>query len=457
MNRVHKKRLINSYVFFCFLVICVAVVIIPENIRGMSGLALVTFMINGIIMIFNLMKKSKLGYSSEDTFWIFMLFFMCLAPFVEVARWKFPWWNTNLITNKLIIQSNIYILIFILIFIVTKKITTFKVEKNIKYIENLEIIINISFYISLVICIFIIYKTGFLNLLSRGTNNIQGIGQVTWLILNNSLSVFPIITILLNINYKGIYGKYYSRSKFILILILGIIVNFPTGIPRFKMAVIYLSIFVTFKNKFKNKYIFKIMVILGLIYIFPLINIFRDNTFSNVINLQINMPDLNQQFITGNYDSYSMLVRSILYIQDEGITFGRQLLGNVLFFIPRSIWETKPIGSGAMIAKFFGWQFTNISCPYIGEGLLNFGIVGIVIFAIILAILLKKSTIKYEYVIMNKSRKIGVIELIYPFSIGFVFFIMRGDLLSSLSYLIGFIVPVIFLYIIDRLLSIYSR
>ena len=69
----------------------------------------------------------------------------------------------------------------------------------------------------------------------------------------------------------------------------------------------------------------------------------------------------------------------------QTITWGYQLLGALFFFVPRAIWATKPIGSGAMLASHQPRAFTNIAMPYWGEGYMNFGILGVVIFTIILA------------------------------------------------------------------------
>ncbi len=150
-----------------------------------------------------------------------------------------------------------------------------------------------------------------------------------------------------------------------------------------------------------------------------------------------------------------MLVRTIIYVNFHGITWGNQLLGSLLFFIPRKFWPQKPIGSGHTIATDLGWDFTNVSCPYIGEGYINFGILGVILFAITLAVLTKFGDVAYKKSVYSNSKEITIIELVYPFSIGFLFFILRGDLLSSLSYYIGFMVPVILLWLVQLL--VFSR
>ena len=80
-----------------------------------------------------------------------------------------------------------------------------------------------------------------------------------------------------------------------------------------------------------------------------------------------------------------MICRSLDLVSQMGSFKGKQLLGAMLFFIPRSIWPSKPIGSGATIAIYQRQSFKNISCPIIGEAIINFGIIGVIIFAVAIA------------------------------------------------------------------------
>jgi len=117
-----------------------------------------------------------------------------------------------------------------------------------------------------------------------------------------------------------------------------------------------------------------------------------------------------------------MLVRSIIAVEQIGISWGYQLLGSIFFFIPRSIWTTKPVGSGFTVANLFGWDFDNVSMPLIGEGYSNFGVFGIVVLAIAMGALLKKIDVNYYLRLNNETEKIYFIEIIFPFTLGFFIF-----------------------------------
>lgn len=382
------------------------------------------------------------------------------APLIQYITNRFPWWNTELINEELIIYTNIIILIFFITYISFKKIfqsSTYHKVKHYKF-KNIDIILNLGFYFSLFCGLYIIIKTGLINLFARSTNNLDIENGSFSLIISNVFTSFPIITSSIHIIYKRNYGFYQNKWKFLIVLLIGIIINFPTGIARNKLAVIYIGLLLLLlKPYYKNKFFIKYLVLFGLLFAFPLVNIFRNNDFNDLNYIQISLPDPTQDFIEGDFDSYSMLSRSIYYFHTTEVNYGRQILGNILFFVPRSIWSEKPVGSGYTIAKDLGWQFANVSCPYIGEGYINFGIIGVLFFAILMAYIVNKCDRKYKNGLVHNKTTISLISIIYPFLLGFIVFILRGDLLSSLSFTIGFLFPAWLFMLIDIFISLICK
>ena len=72
--------------------------------------------------------------------------------------------------------------------------------------------------------------------------------------------------------------------------------------------------------------------------------------------------------------------------------------------------------------------------PFMAEGYVNFGFLGVALFMFILGIILNSLDSKYWN---NKFEKSTPFTIYYSMLIGLVFFIMRGDLLSSYSYTFG--------------------
>ena len=133
-------------------------------------------------------------------------------------------------------------------------------------------------------------------------------------------------------------------------------------------------------------------------------------------------------FKKGHLDSFQSFQNSIDYVD---ITWGQQLLGSFLFFIPISLWENKPTGSGGLIAESSGFDWFNVSGNYFAEGYINFGFFGIIFFLLILIFLI---TIN-DRVIKNNKNKI----IYFYFFPGILVKLMIGDMMNAFSIIIPFI------------------
>jgi oligosaccharide repeat unit polymerase len=454
--KIKKKSVINWYIFISLIILFLLYIYLNTDYKNIDIMVIITFMINGILIFINLSISSKKGYSLNDMFWIFMFYFMFIAPFLQYVNDSFPLWDNYLLTDKLLFQTNMYIFVFIGIYMISYFLFRKKYKEIIKLkirdIKNIEIILNIGLIISIIVSLYIIINVGLLNLFSRGTSSLGGLSRIQNLIIGKSLRGFPFITLIIHIYFKNKYGYFYNKLHFGIITFLFILTHFPTGLARFQVASVYIALILTYIKYFKNKYFFKIIIFSGLMIVFPLLNIFRNISINIILDKGIVIPNLLEGFLTGNFDSYSMLARSLTYVDFNGITFGKQLMGAMLFFIPRSIWSNKPIGSGAMIADKFNWPFTNVSMPLIGEGYLNFGFFGIIIFSVILGYIINK--LDFSYLIeTNYSNDISILKIYYPVLIGFLFYILRGDLLSSWGYTVSYFLPVLFFYILDKIIN----
>lgn len=163
----------------------------------------------------------------------------------------------------------------------------------------------------------------------------------------------------------------------------------------------------------------------GLFVIFPFLNIFR--RWSGHIDFKWSMDFLDNI----NFDA-SQIFMAVMH--DGWITLGRQLFGALFFFIPRSLWIGKPVGSGHAFTTLHGASFTNVSMPFFAEGYVNFGYFGVFLFTIGIAWLCAKLDAFYWYRWKNLSDDTGGFYLIF---LGAIIFVLRGDLLSSLAYTIG--------------------
>ena len=179
-------------------------------------------------------------------------------------------------------------------------------------------------------------------------------------------------------------------------------------------------------------HLFATFMVSALLLIFPILSILRFN--SNEIKTKFDSIEkvFSYSLLGGDFDAYSSLCSTINYVSTHGITWGKQLATVLLFFVPRNIWPSKSVGSGALVNKLEHSDFTNFSSTFIAEGYINFGIIGSVIFIIGLAIFIAR----YDHWYWFSGRK-NFNFIVYPAAIGMMFFMLRGDLLSSFAYSVG--------------------
>jgi hypothetical protein len=118
-----------------------------------------------------------------------------------------------------------------------------------------------------------------------------------------------------------------------------------------------------------------------------------------------------------------------------GVTWGRQLLGVVLFWVPRAWWQEKPFGSGRIVAEYLGLPNVNVSCPLPAEALVNWGPLCVPVAAMLFGVLLRR--LDDAYWSEGADGRIRRIDLAYPLWLGMIFFVSRGELLSGVAYSVG--------------------
>jgi len=216
---------------------------------------------------------------------------------------------------------------------------------------------------------------------------------------------------------------------------------FPLAMPRFYAAAMYIPILLLIIPQFSKRNIFSITFIGSLLIIFPFLNQFRDFSKNAKLKLGFDM----RMFTEGHFDSY----QNFALIFFENITTnGRQLLGVIFFWVPRSIWTDKPVGSGTVLANELGFYFDNISANYFAEGYINFGLPGILLFLLIFSFV----TAKLDVLFWKKLHfeRGNYFQILYFVMLAMFFFVLRGDLLSSFAFTIGFVMSFFLIYLIVK-------
>lgn len=146
---------------------------------------------------------------------------------------------------------------------------------------------------------------------------------------------------------------------------------------------------------------------------------------------------------SGDVGSYGIFILVLRYIDRDGLRLGQQLAGVLLFWVPRSVWHAKPIGTGAFVASHFGFDFTNLSAPIVAEAVVDFGCIGVALLAALFGLVLSRLDTVFWRRSDGGASAVRSIDTVYPFLLGLVVFMTRGDLLSSFGYTLGFVASAI--------------
>lgn len=420
-----------------------------------SLVVVITSLFIQFFSLYNIFSRNKEPFSLNKIFFLFALFFFGIAPLIQYFNQTIIWFKRPLNESEYILTNTIIIIILILysvfyyFFRHVKLSTTNVIKIQIFKSNQINLDRRLDWKRSLILIgisllsFFIVFQSNNYNLLAmliRGGDLLSEIlssgnsddSPTKWLIINN----FVRPTAMLSFLYYAITPQK-SKLVFLILLFIAIFTCFPTAMPRFAAAALYLPFLLILFPIFKRKYLFNIVFILSLLVIFPSLDLFR--TFSDSTEIA---PKLEfDMFEKGHFDSYQNFA---IILSNNIITYGYQLLGVLFFWIPRTFWPYKPVGSGTYIAEKLNFSFDNVSANFFAEGYINFGYFGIFLFVLFMAFVTARADNFFWK--DNKQQYNSLKSLIYLVSIGFIFFVLRGDLLSSVAYFIGFISSLCFVY-----------
>lgn len=371
--------------------------------------------------------------------------------------------NGAIYTNGIIILFN---LIFFCSYVLLKKRYLTNNKKNIISISRkyLPFIIFILFLVS-TLSFIISFSFMKQELFNPDWIKPEGASKVKVLINKKFLFMIPFGGIILCLKYFKFDNKKiinYISIIFFLLIFIGLLFWFknPLTEKRNALGPIYISLIFLFKPKLLNSNV-KILSFLffSMLIIFPLIAIISHSNatlisiYKNPFILldEINIGAIIGAFNTLHYDAFFNITASIDYVSKNGFSFGYQLLGGLLFFVPRSIWIAKPVSTGELVGNYlvsdYGFNFNNLSNPFVSEGFINFGIIGIIVFPIILAYVFIKMLLWLKS--NNYLKKI----MAFYFAIHLIF-LLRGDFTNGYAYYIGPLLATVFL---PRIIEVLIR
>lgn len=450
--RISKKKIIEGIEIIVILLFLLIYYFNDSNYTGKNWMIIFSFLINGFIIVLNIVNSGK-SYSLNKTFWYFNFFFFFIAPLLQYLT-GYSSWNYY-ISKELYLKTNFLILVCLTLYsfcsyilfkgsrrkIFNSDIVPFK--KNNSTIVYSKRILRVLLLFSILAALFLVKKIGFSGLFIRELNQIDfGDSAINSIIINTCRAI-PVYSLVYSIHY---YLKNNNGIVFILFeAFIVFIINYPTSVTRYWVGLVYIGIFLTLiGNKISGRK-FDLFLILVFAVLFPIFQIFKWYSISDIMMGKIDvMKRFLMAYNSPDFDAYSIFVRAVDLVSKRGIEYGNQVLGSLFFIVPRSIWSAKPYPTGQFIAMATNQSFTNISCPIYAEGYIDFGVVGSVLYTFFICLSLNT----LDQIFWSDKDEITFVTYMYPFLFGILIFLLRGSLLPVVVYsftffIFGFIIKII--------------
>jgi hypothetical protein len=163
-----------------------------------------------------------------------------------------------------------------------------------------------------------------------------------------------------------------KRALLPLVLVSLLLIVNPFGTPRYIFGAVWLSIVIQLKiaRSIRQLRLLNLGIVVAFLFVFPIADKYSRPGSSKKTVRAFEVFQGN-----GDYDAFAQTNNGVNLVKHLGYSWGRQLLGVVFFWVPRSIWTGKPTDTGVVIAQFMGYNYTNLSSPLVAEFYINGGIV----------------------------------------------------------------------------------
>lgn len=416
---VFKQYLVIA---FSLLLVVSIVVLIPNT----SILYKVLSVLNASISTLFLFTYRERPYSLHKMVNLFMLFFFVIANIIQFST------NTNVTTFPMTICADnksdyerFQILVMLILLLFNLLYPLFREPSQEQQTDTRVCLCDkklLLISIFSLICTLFYYRNAILLMFFRGLASSEdggeladlGGGNVGLLLFDKVIRALPFACYILARHYEV------QKKVRVALLLIMFITLFPIALARNATAMYWMPVaFLLFKF-IRRENVFVFSMLFGLLVIFPLLENFR--YWNDEFSVGLSFDFLNEMHFDASQNFMIIMKNNI-------VTWGRQLLGTLLFWLPRSLWETKPIGSGAFVAEQYS-DFTNISMPWFAEGYINFGYLGIILFTVVLSWFCSFYDCKY----WNNRNRHSQFTPYYLLMVSSLLFFLRGDLMSSLAY-----------------------
>ncbi|UCM87550.1 hypothetical protein [Streptomyces marincola] len=214
------------------------------------------------------------------------------------------------------------------------------------------------------------------------------------------------------------------------LIVVNTIVNNPISNPRYWfLTVLFALLFTVFP---RSPVMYRAALALGVVIallIFPFTDRFR---YDEDGRQPVETDALLEPLVVKDYDQVNMLANTITFAGDgNGHSYGEQVAGAALFWVPRSMWEDKPQDTGFLVGGWMGTNSANLSSPLWAELWLDFGGLGMTVGFLAVGYFAARTDRRYVTRTVDDPSPGNVLAVVVPVLAGYSFILLRGSLLQA--------------------------
>lgn len=379
MNKLYNKRIVLHFILLIYAILI------------SNTLSIIPFIIPIIILAMAAgYRNNNSDFDIIDMFWLLAVLFFVVSPSSDFTEYEYSTlFNYGVIVHYpffdyIYTQSQLITMYFIIFIglgisflILPKRVDYFRVNSFYTEINPF-----IAQFVLVAIFILIIFLNGGIanTLASRFDKDYE---VPMYAIFVESFYLFFLFIYLSS--FKKNMVNYFSIT--FLLLLHAILYN-PFNTPRFELILAWLPVIVILFPFILKFHIFMGGILFGMIVLMPILSLTSRFGSNSLESFEFS----STKFLL-YMDVHTILLHTIEYVEKFGYALGSSILSVILFFIPRSLWESKPdviglvIGGDLYRSGIVGTD--NLSGPILADFYYDFGLIGVAMGSILFAYLFR--------------------------------------------------------------------
>jgi oligosaccharide repeat unit polymerase len=346
--------------------------------RRTSLVAVAILAFNGIGALFGFRVAMVRSYPLYGVFFIFNFLFLSVAPLQQIGNDFDPiFYNFDLLITASALCA--FMTAVGLCFLVYRCFQRFVPRREGFLDNNLAVGSNPNYMLlALVAVVISLGLIGYLgSALLKATREAYSVdldtNKTATIIVNSFLRPFTVVAPLIGLSVAVARKNTRWAVGLLILLLLGIVINNPLVSARFRSSALIVFCILAVYGPQRVR-LFLVTYLAGLLASPIFGSLFR------YANARADERTLSQFFVNVDFSGLDIFCYAIMWANLKGFEYGSNIIGGLLFFVPRALWENKGRTVGETIHDYIfilkGFGTDNVSAPPPVEGYFSFGILG---------------------------------------------------------------------------------